>query len=98
MSSGTCHVSAWLQAAVPPLLPLLAAPASCTPTLPPPRRVQIDIFMDRAAPESCILNENSLSSGMLYWGHEPYLTRLWVEPHLKQLYTLRDTKESVLAQ
>lgn len=60
--------------------------------------VRIDIFLDRARPEACTINENSLSSGMVYWGHEQFMTRLWAEPHVKRLYRLRDTQLGVLEQ
>jgi len=60
--------------------------------------IRIDIFMDRAQPKACVINENSLSSGMVYWGHEPYLTRMWVEPHASKLYKVRDTPLGVLEQ
>lgn len=32
--------------------------------------VRIDIFLQRGNPNGCKVNENSLSSGLLYWGHE----------------------------
>ena len=63
-----------------------------------PGAAQIDVFLDRARSEGCVINENSLSSGMVYWGHEPFLTALWREPHVQQLYQLRDTALGVLEQ
>lgn len=60
--------------------------------------IRIDIFLDRSSPQRCVLNENSLSSGMAYWGHEQYMARLWAEPHAKQLYRTRDTDTGVLEQ
>lgn len=32
--------------------------------------LRVDIFMQRGSPQGCKVNENSLSSGLLYWGHE----------------------------
>jgi len=60
--------------------------------------VRIDIFLDRSAPAHCVLNENSLSSGMAYWGHESFMAQLWSEPHVKKLYRLRETSVGVLEQ
>ena len=44
------------------------------------------------------MNENSLSSGLVYWGHEDFMARLWAEPHVRSLYRVRDTQVSVLEQ
>ena len=60
--------------------------------------IRIDIFLDRSEPSHCILNENSLSSGMAYWGHEKFMAQLWSEPHVKKLYRLRETSTGVLEQ
>ena len=60
--------------------------------------IRIDLFLNRQTPAECVLNENSLSSGMPYWGHEEFMSRLWAEPHVEKLYTKRDTTGSVLEQ
>merc|ERR1711918_303635 len=60
--------------------------------------MRVDVFLNRADPAGCIMNENSLSSGMMYWGHEEFLTRAWAESHTAGLYKVRDTTLSVLEQ
>mmetsp|Transcript_13014 Transcript_13014/g.28128 ORF Transcript_13014/g.28128 Transcript_13014/m.28128 type:complete len:425 (+) Transcript_13014:75-1349(+) len=60
--------------------------------------IRMDIFLNRAQPSECIINENSLSSGIVYWGHEPYLTQAWAEPHRTREYKVRDTDVRVHAQ
>jgi len=60
--------------------------------------MRVDVFLNRARPAECIMNENSLSSGLVYWGHEDFMARLWAEPHVRSLYRVRDTQVSVLEQ
>jgi len=42
--------------------------------------VRVDIFLDRGNPRGCAVNEISLSSGYVYYGHEPYIAKLWAGP------------------
>merc|ERR1711998_383172 len=53
--------------------------------------VRIDVFLNVGDPDGCTINENSLSSGTPYWGHEKYLAELWAEPHRTKTYTSLDT-------
>jgi len=55
--------------------------------------LRVDIFLDRSHPQQCKLNEISLSSGMVYHGHEEYMAKAWSEPFLKgEVKTSRSTK------
>jgi hypothetical protein len=50
--------------------------------------VRIDMFLKRGDPNGCTINENSLSSGLLYWGHEDYLAQTWAAGHQAQKYQM----------
>lgn len=44
--------------------------------------MRVDIFISKGKPTECVINENSLSSGIPYgplWGS---MAKLWAEPHL----------------
>merc|ERR1719502_2265297 len=55
--------------------------------------VRIDIFLKQGEPDGCTLNENSLSSGTPYWGHEEFLATTWAAPHRSKVYQLLDTEK-----
>jgi len=59
--------------------------------------MRVDIFIKLGDPTACTINENSLSSGLPYWGHEEYLTRTWAGPHLSKKYELLNTQKPVYA-
>lgn len=39
--------------------------------------LRVDIFLRQGDPSGCVVNEDSLSSGMVYYGHEDGLTEMW---------------------
>jgi len=57
--------------------------------------VRYDIFLKKGDPNGCTINENSLSSGMLYWGHEDYLAQTWASGHISKGYQVLDTEMPV---
>lgn len=57
--------------------------------------VRIDLFLKRGDPNGCTINENSLSSGLLYWGHENYLAQTWAAHHTSKKYQLLDSNKPV---
>eukprot|EP00040_Diaphanoeca_grandis_P004935 m.30665 g.30665 ORF g.30665 m.30665 type:complete len:485 (-) comp16326_c0_seq1:61-1515(-) len=44
--------------------------------------VRIDIFITKGKPTECVINEDSISSGMAYGPHFEFLTYLWAGPHV----------------
>lgn len=46
-------------------------------------QVRIDVFISKASPDGCLINEDSLSSGQRYMHHGAFMAKLWREPHLK---------------
>jgi len=60
--------------------------------------VRIDIFISRDAPHGCLINEDSLTSGMWYGPHFRNLAKLWAEPHLRQWYDVYSNSISVYNQ
>jgi len=57
--------------------------------------VRLDIFLKRGDPKGCTINENSLSSGMLYWGHESYIAQTWASGHISKGYQKLETDKPV---
>eukprot|EP01065_Artemidia_motanka_P012768 TRINITY_DN17050_c0_g1_i2.p1 TRINITY_DN17050_c0_g1~~TRINITY_DN17050_c0_g1_i2.p1 ORF type:complete len:437 (+),score=110.84 TRINITY_DN17050_c0_g1_i2:62-1372(+) len=49
--------------------------------------VRIDVFLWEGHPRECVVNEISLSSGMQYSMHYPFLAKAWALPHVRGLYT-----------
>ena len=45
-------------------------------------QVRIDVFISKASPDGCLINEDSLSSGKRYMHHGAFMAKLWREPHL----------------
>ena len=50
--------------------------------------VRVDIFLDEGNPNNCAVNEISLSSGYVYYGHEKYMAKLWAGPLQQKSYQL----------
>ena len=50
-------------------------------------QMRVDIFIAKGAPDACMVNENSLSSGSDTWPHRMYIARLWAEGHERHMYT-----------
>jgi len=57
--------------------------------------VRIDLFLKLGDINGCTINENSLSSGLLYWGHEDYLARTWASGHISKNHLMLDTDKPV---
>ena len=53
--------------------------------------VRIDIFLNPNDPLKCIVNENSLSSGMGYGPHFQWIAKLWGVPHKYKTYEAFDS-------
>lgn len=45
--------------------------------------IRVDIFLRRGDPEGCMVNEDSLSSGLVYFGHDEYIAKIWSAPHVE---------------
>jgi len=54
--------------------------------------VRVDIFLWKDHPNDCVVNEISLSSGMQYSMHYPFLAKAWTLPHYKGLARVFDPK------
>lgn len=50
--------------------------------------IRVDLFLQLGSPTGCVINENSLSSGMIYYGYEKYMAALWKEGHVRAEYEL----------
>lgn len=48
--------------------------------------VRIDVFITKGDPEGCKINENSLSSGMIYGPQWGFMAKLWAEPYIRKEY------------
>lgn len=57
--------------------------------------LRIDMFVKAGDPSGCTINENSLSSGMLYWGHDDYLAQTWASGHISKKHKMLTTDKSV---
>lgn len=57
--------------------------------------LRIDLFLKQGDPKGCTINENSLSSGMLYWGHDDYLAETWASGHISKKHKMLDTDKPV---
>ena len=57
--------------------------------------MRVDIFASIGDPAGCTINENSLSSGLMYWKHDNYLAATWAGPHLSGKYQVLETNKSV---
>lgn len=57
--------------------------------------VRMDIFLKKGDPSGCTVNENSLSSGMVYYGHEKYMAQAWADGHKARKFTTLDTTKPV---
>jgi hypothetical protein len=42
--------------------------------------IRVDVFIDKGDPKGCKVNEISLSTGYVYYGHEGYMAKLWAGP------------------
>lgn len=57
--------------------------------------VRVDIFLDEGNPNNCAVNEISLSSGYVYYGHEKYMAKLWAGPLQQKSYQLLNSTAPV---
>merc|ERR1711865_318406 len=57
--------------------------------------IRIDMFLKHGDPAGCTVNENSLSSGLLYWGHDDYLAQTWAGPHASKKYKILESDKPV---
>lgn len=57
--------------------------------------VRVDIWIDRGNPAGCQVNEISLSSGYVYYGHEKYMAKLWSKPFQTKDYKVFKTSKPV---
>jgi len=49
--------------------------------------MRVDVFINPDDAKGCSVNEDSLSSGMGYGPHFPYISQLWSEPHRLKWYS-----------
>ena len=57
--------------------------------------LRVDIFLNRGNPNGCMVNEISLTSGYVYFGHENYIARLWAAGLEKKSYKLLNSTTPV---
>jgi len=57
--------------------------------------VRMDIFLKLGDVNGCTVNENSLSSGMVYYGHENFMAKAWADGHKARSFTILDTTKPV---
>jgi len=60
--------------------------------------VRIDIFITHGKPNGCVINEDSISSGMNYGPHFEFLTKAWALPHLSKRYNVYNSTRPVYMQ
>ena len=49
--------------------------------------MRVDVSLNPDDAKGCCVNEDSLSSGMGYGPHFPYISQLWSEPHRLKWYS-----------
>ena len=52
--------------------------------------VRVDVFVTKASPDGCVVNEISLNDGLYYGQHFPHLAALWAAPYESGSYRVRD--------
>mmetsp|Transcript_21917 Transcript_21917/g.31738 ORF Transcript_21917/g.31738 Transcript_21917/m.31738 type:complete len:409 (+) Transcript_21917:85-1311(+) len=53
--------------------------------------VRVDVFIDKGDPKNCAVNEISLTSGYVYYGHEERMVNLWIDGLVNKRYKVFET-------
>jgi len=57
--------------------------------------LRVDVFLNRGDPSGCVVNEISLTSGYVYFGHENYIAKLWAAGLENKTYSVFESNKPV---